>query len=69
MHLKGQSNQIFDPQFISSFVPIWAPDKQAKVYSNSVSISLRYSNFSIEKNWLRAVSYCADKKKNFILEH
>ena len=49
MHLKGQSNEIFDPQFISSFVPIWAPDKQAKVYSNSVSISLRYSNFSIEK--------------------
>ena len=45
--LKGQSNEIFDPQFFSSFGPIWAPDKQAKTFLNSVSISLRYSNFSI----------------------
>ena len=50
--LKGQSNEILDPQFISSFKPIWAPDKQAKVFSNFVSISLRYSNFSIEKSAL-----------------
>ena len=27
------------------FRPIWAPDKQADVFSNSVSISPRYSNF------------------------
>ena len=29
--------------------PIWAPDKQAKVFSNSVSISQRYSITKFEK--------------------
>ena len=43
--LKGVSHEIFDLQFFSWFKPNWAPDKQAKAFSNSVSISLRYSNF------------------------
>ena len=43
--LKGVCHEIFDLQFFSWFKPIWAPDKQAKVFSNSVSISPRYSNF------------------------
>ena len=46
---KGQSNEIFDPQFFSSFELIWASDKQVKAFSNSVSILLRYSSFSIKK--------------------
>ena len=33
----------YRPQFFSWFKPIWAPDKQARVFSKSVSISPRYS--------------------------
>ena len=40
--LKGVWHEIFDLQFFSWLEPIWAPDKQAKVFSNSVSISPRY---------------------------
>ena len=66
--LKGTVQRDFRPQFISSFEPIWAPDKQAKVISNSVSTSLRYSNFSIAKT--NSVQYhTAQSKKNLILEH
>ena len=43
--LKGVGHKIFDLQFFSLFEPIWAPDKQAKIFSNWVSISRRYSNF------------------------
>ncbi len=37
--LKGVCHKIFDLQFFSGFEPIWAPDKQAKVFLNSISIS------------------------------
>ena len=43
--LKGVGHKIFDLQFFSLFEPIWAPDKQAKIFLNWVSISRRYSNF------------------------
>ena len=43
--LQGVCHEIFDLQFFSWFKPIWAPYKQAKVFSNSVSISPRYLNF------------------------
>ena len=36
-----KNHEIFYLQFFSWFEPIWATDKQAKVFSNSVSISLR----------------------------
>ena len=39
----------FRPPFLSWFEPIWAPDKQANVFSNSVSILLRYSITKFEK--------------------
>ena len=35
-------HEIFHFQFFSWFKPIWSPDKQANVFWNSVSISLRY---------------------------
>ena len=47
--LKGVCHEIFDLQFFSWLKPIWAPDKQAKIFSNSVSISLRYSITKFEK--------------------
>ena len=40
-HLKGVCHEIFDLQFFSWFEFIGHPDKQAKVFSNSVAISLR----------------------------
>ena len=42
-------HNIFDLHFFSWFKPIWAPDKQAKVFSNSVSILPRYSITKFEK--------------------
>ena len=42
LHLKGVCHKIFDLQYFSWFEPNWAPDKQAKLFSNSVSISSRY---------------------------
>ena len=43
--LKGVCHEIFDLQFFSWFEPIWAPDKQAKVFSNGVLISPRIQIF------------------------
>ena len=40
---KGSVSRDLRPPFFSWFDPIWAPDKQAKVFSNSLSISPRYS--------------------------
>ena len=51
-------HEIFDLYF-SMIRPIWAPDKQGKVFSNSVSISPRYSN--IKK--LRGVHHTAESWK------
>ena len=42
---KGVCHETFDLDFFPWCEPIWALDKQGKVFSNSVSISLRYSNF------------------------
>ena len=47
--LKGVCHEIFDLQFFSCFEPIWAPDKQAKVFLNSVLISPRYTIRKFEK--------------------
>ena len=55
LSLKGVCHKIFDLQFFLWFEPIWAPDKQAKIFSNLVSILLRYSNFL--KN-PRCASHC-----------
>ena len=46
--LKGQSNEIFDLQFFSTFEPVWVTDQWVKIFL--VEISLRYSNFSVEKS-------------------
>ena len=40
---KGSVSRDFRPLFFSWFKPIWAPDKQPKVFSESVSISPRNS--------------------------
>ena len=42
--VKGSVSRYFRPPFFSRFEPIQAPDKQAKIFSNWFSISLRYSN-------------------------
>ena len=65
MTLKGVCHKILDLHFFSWFEPIWAPDKQAEVFSNSVSISPRYSItkfekilvLAIPKNFLQIFSY------------
>ena len=41
-YLKELCHKIFDLQFFSWFEPIRASDKQAKIFSNLVSISPRY---------------------------
>ncbi len=46
--LKGQSHEIVDLRFFSSFYPIWAPDKQAKVVLILDSYSPRYSRFCVD---------------------
>ena len=43
--LKGQSNEIFDLQFFSSFEPTWATDKCYKWFSVLIKFLLSYSNF------------------------
>ena len=65
--LKGQSNEIFDPQYFSSFEPAWATDQWVKTVWFLVSFSPRYSYFSwvlrsIILRWVkfRAVWYCAE---------
>ena len=58
--LKGQSNEIFALQFFLSFELARATDQWVKIFSIFVKISLSYSNFSIEKNWLPAVWYCGE---------
>ena len=40
--VKGVCHEIFDLRFFHDSTPSWPPDKQATVFSNSVSISLRY---------------------------
>ena len=47
--LKGVCHEIFDLYFFPQFELIWAPDKQAKVFSYSVSISLRYLIIKLKK--------------------
>ena len=47
--LKGQSNEIFYPQFFASFEPAWATDQWDKIVWWLCSFSPIYSNFSIEK--------------------
>ena len=46
---KGVCHEIFDLYFFPWFEPIWAPDKQGKVFSNLVSFSVRYSIAKFEK--------------------
>ena len=58
--LKGQSNEIFDLLFFSSFQPAWATDQWVKIFSYLVSFSPKYSNFNCEKTDLPA-------KKKFCL--
>ena len=53
--LKGSVSRDFRPLFCSWFEPIWAHDKQSKVFLNSVSISPRYSISD-----LRGVQYTAE---------
>ena len=57
-NFKGNCHEMFDLHF-SWFESIWAPDKQAKVFSNSVSISPR---FSITKLSTRCAAHRGDTK-------
>ena len=59
--LKGQSNEIFDTQFFSSFEPAWATDQWVKIVLFLVSFSPRYSNFyeAPRSIILRGVKFCA----------
>ena len=65
--LKGQSNEIFDPQFFSSFEPTWATDQWVKIFCFLVSVSPRYSSFTevpssmiLHRVKFCAVSYCTE---------
>ena len=65
--VKGSVSQDFWPPFFLwfQFQPIWAPDKQAKVFSNSVSISLRYLITKFEK--FDSVVCSTQQSQNFCL--
>ena len=43
--LKGQSNEIFELQFVSSFKPAWASDQWVKLFLILVKIFQRYLHF------------------------
>ena len=45
LNLKGQSNEIFDLQFFSSFEPAWATDQGVKIFLILVKFSLSFLNF------------------------
>ena len=55
--LKGVCHEIFYPYFFMIRTHIWASDKQANIFSNSVSISPRYS---ITKWSPRFAAHCWD---------
>ena len=57
VYLKGVCHEIFYHHFFSWLEPIWAPDKEAKVFLNSVSISPRYS---ITNCFLQIFSFMID---------
>ena len=54
-YLKGQSNEIFDPQFFSSFEPAWATDQWVKTVSLLVLFSPRYSYLASKKLTPRSI--------------
>ena len=62
--MQGQSNEIFDPQFFSSFKPAWATDQWVKIVQFLVLFSPRYSNFF--KSLRSTISYCAESCDFFI---
>ena len=47
--VKGAVARDFRPQFFSLIVPIWVPDKQAKMIFLNNSFSRRYLNLMFEK--------------------
>ena len=69
---KGSVSRDFWPLFFPWFKPIWAPDKQAKVFSNLVSISPWYSITKFEKfncavcTTLRSQNFRLSKSKSFL---
>ena len=63
LFLKVQSNEIFDPQFFSSFKLAWATDQRVKIFLNLISFSPRYSKFSIEKTDSAKYHSALSKKK------
>ena len=50
-------HEIFNLQFFSWFEPIWAPDIQAKIFSNSVSISRDIRSQSLKNLTKRCASH------------
>ena len=46
--LKGTVQRDFRPLFFASFEPTWATDQWVKIFLNLVSLSPRYSKFSIK---------------------
>ena len=58
--LKGVFHEIFDLHFFHDSNPSRPPDKQDQIFSNSVSITPRYSNFKkLRGVRLRDVHYTA----------
>ena len=53
--LKGQSNEIFDLQFLSSFEPALATEQLVKIFSNLVKNLQSYSNFKSENMTPRGI--------------
>ena len=45
---KGQSNEIFDPQYFSSFEPAWATDQWVKYFRIWFSFHRKNSKLSIK---------------------
>ena len=48
--LIGTVQPDFRPPVFSSFEPVWVTDQWVKIFSILVEISLRNSNFSVEKS-------------------
>ena len=62
--LKGSVSRDFRPSFFSWYEPFWATDKQAKIFSNLVSISPKNSNIWALKVVLSPRCAAAPQRQN-----
>ena len=64
--LNGQSNEIFDLQFFSSFELVWATDQKVKIFSFLVSFRRDIQILVLKKLTPRSIILCGALKNTYI---